>query len=191
LLRRWGNRSGPRVGDGSYLGCKTGTLAAQAVVIASRTNELSGDATGVKDHLLLLGRQITEVRLSGVSQRPKLVTQAPVVLSRTIELSGDVAGASDHLLLLGRQITEIRLSRGVSQRPKLVTQTPVVLGRTIELSGDVTGASDHLLLLGRKLAKVRGALLGAQYRRGDLRESEGTNRGKHGRAQVYRHWLRG
>src|SRR5207245_2789920 len=98
LLRRWGNRRGPRVGDGSYLGCKTGTLAAQAVVIASRTNELSGDATGVKDHLLLLGR---------------------------------------------------------------------------------------------KLTKVRGALLGAQYRRGDLRESEGTNRGKHGRAQVYRHWLRG
>src|SRR5438034_6338086 len=48
------------------------------------------------------------------------------------------------------------------------------LFRSIELSGDVTGASDHLLLLGRKLAKVRGALLGAQYRRGALRESEGT-----------------
>ena len=187
---RWGNRRGPRVGDGSYLGSKTDTLAAQAVVIASRTNELSGDATGVKDHLLLLGRQIAEVRLSrGASQRPKLVTQAPVVLSRTIELSGDVTGASDHRLFLGRQITEIRLSRGVSQRPKLVTQAAVVLGPTTELPG-ATGVSDHRLLLGRKLAKVRGASSGAQYRRGDQRESEGTNRGQHGRAQVYRHWLR-
>src|SRR6516225_6559298 len=140
---RWGNRRGPRVGDGSYLGSKTDTLAAQAVVIASRTNELSGDATGVKDHLLLLGRQIAEVRLS----------------------------------------------RGVSQRPKLVTQAAVVLGPTTELPG-ATGVSDHRLLLGRKLAKVRGASSGAQYRRGDQRESEGTNRGQHGRAQVYRHWLR-
>ena len=140
---RWGNRRGPRVGDGSYLGSKTDTLAAQAVVIASRTHELSGDVTG----------------------------------------------ASDHSQFLGRQITEIRLSRGVSQRPKLVTKAPVVLGPTTELPG-ATSVSDHRLLLGRKLAKVRGALSGAQYRRGDQRESEGTNRGQHGRAQVYRHWLR-